>query len=125
VQSHGPTGGILVEYDPGATDAGRLLLAIASRAHLDVAEPDRRAPAQRVYDAAHSLDERLLGLSGGRFGLGVVVPVALGIGSIASFVWSPHPRAPRWDNLLYWGVQAFRWLNEDERGRGGSDASGD
>jgi hypothetical protein len=116
VSAHGPTGGILVAYDPCVVDAGQLLLATAARARLEIAEPAPRvSPAQRVFDAMRSLDDLVQEWSGERFGLGVVVPVALGIASIGSFVSGPHARTPRWDNLLYWGIQFFRTLNEDQR----------
>jgi hypothetical protein len=115
VSAHAPTGSFLVLYDRAATDAGALLAAIAAHARLDIAErPLRAAPAQTIFDAARALDEQLLESSSGRFGLGVIVPMALGIGSLGSLVWSAHQRAPRWDNLLYWAVQFFWALNEDQ-----------
>jgi hypothetical protein len=118
VRSHAATGSMLVAYDPLRTDAGELLTAIAARARLPIAEPaPRDLPAQSVFDVARSLEERVLGWSGGRFGLGLFIPVALGVGSIGSFLWSAHLRAPRWDNLLYWGVQCFCLLNVDHRRR--------
>jgi hypothetical protein len=125
VRSHAPTGSILVAYDPSRADVGELLVAIAARTCLALVEPSAAGPpAQRIFDAARGLDDRVLELSGGRFGLGIVVPVALGLGSIASFVSSAHVRAPRWDNLLYWAVQMFRAMNEDPRPRRRSDANG-
>lgn len=109
------TGSVLVSYDPTRADAGDLLTAIAARAHLVVTEPPRGNPVQAVFDAARALDEHVVDWSGGRFGLGFVVPLTMGVGSIGSFLWSSHRRVPRWDNLIYWGVQLFRSLNEDRR----------
>ena len=110
------TGSILVAYDASHTDAGQLLVAIATRTRLVVVERARRhPPAKRVFHAVHELDALMLDASGGRFGLGVVFPAVLGAGSIASLLLSSHARAPRWDNLVWWGMQAFQALNEDQR----------
>jgi hypothetical protein len=126
VRGHAATGSVLVSYDPLRTDAGQLLAAIAVRAHLFMEEPPPPdAPAQRVYDAARALDERMVEWSDGRYGLGLVVPIALAAGSLGSFLWSAHRRVPRWDNLLYWAVQFFRVLNVDEHRRRPRHANGD
>jgi hypothetical protein len=124
-RSEAATGSILVAYEPSRVDAGELLAAMAGRAQLAVTAPSRsRLRAQAVFDAARALDETVVKWSGGRLGLGVAVPVALGIGSIASLFLSPHVRAPRWDNLLYWGVHFFRTLNDDQNVRGREHARG-
>jgi hypothetical protein len=126
VRSHAPTGSVRVDYDPRRTDAGTLLTATAARVGAVIAEPSRGAPpAQKLFDAARLLDAQILESSGGRVGLGVVIPLALGIGSFGSFFWSVHTRAPRWDNLLYWGMQLFRILNEDQHPRRRRHASVD
>jgi hypothetical protein len=118
VSSDPKAGSFLVLYDRASTDAGALLAAIAAHARLEIVERAPRVPpAQAIFDAARTLDERLLESSRGRVGLGVVVPMALGVGSFGSFVWSAHGHAPRWDNLLYWAVQFFCALNEDQRSR--------
>lgn len=118
VRTHPPTGSVLVAYDPAQTDAGELLVAIAARTRLAIVHPAPRGPpTQEVFDALHAVDERIFEFSGGRYGLGLVVPIALGVGSVASFLWSPQHRAPGWANLLYWGVQFFRTLNEDQHAR--------
>jgi hypothetical protein len=109
------TGSVLVAYDPARADAGELLTAIAARAHLTIGELPRANPVQAIFDAAHALDEQMVEWSGGRFGLGFLVPLTMSVGSIGSFLWSAHTRAPRWDNLLFWGVQLFRSLNDDRR----------
>lgn len=109
-------GSILVAYDPICTDAGEILVAIAARARLVVVEREpREAPARRIFAAMHAVDGYVLEASGGHFGLGVALPAAFGLGSIASLLMSSHVRAPRWDNLLWWGMQTFRALNEDQR----------
>jgi hypothetical protein len=89
-----------------------------------MAEPTQEPPAQRIYDAARAVDDRLLEWSAGRFGISLFVPVALAAGSVGSFLWSSHRRVPRWDNLLYWAVQFFRTLNEDEHSRRPQHANG-
>jgi hypothetical protein len=123
--SDATAGSILVAYDPSCTDAGELLVAIATRARLVVVEREpREAPARRIFAAVRAFDGLVLDASGGRFGLGLVFPTALGLGSIASFLMSPHPRAPRWDNLLWWGMEAFRVLNEDPPPPARSHANG-
>jgi hypothetical protein len=55
----------------------------------------------------------------------MAVPLALGLGSIGSFLFSAHRRAPRWDNLLYWSVQFLVLLNADARARRPDRAEGD
>jgi hypothetical protein len=118
VCTHARTGSVLVTYDTSEAEAGDLLVGIASHGHLDIAEArTRRAPAQAVFASFRALDDFALRSSKGRWGLGLVLPLALGIGSVGSFLFSAHRRAPRWDNLLYWGVQLFRSMNE-ERGQG-------
>ena len=108
------TGSILVSYDASRIEVGELLVAIATRAHLVVVEREpRAAPAGRIFAAVRAVDSLVLDVSGGRIGLGIAFPTALGLGSVASFLVSPHARAPRWDNLLWWGLQAFRALNGD------------
>jgi hypothetical protein len=124
-RSDGAAGSILVAYDPTRIDAGELLVAIATRARLVVVEREPREPAaRRVFEAVRALDGLVLDASRGRFGLGIVVPTALGMGSVASFLLSPHVRAPRWDNLLWWGMQAFRALNDDQHPRARPHANG-
>jgi hypothetical protein len=123
VHAHAPTGSFLVAYDPSRTDAGALLVGIAARAGLTIAHRNAgEPPARTLFRAARALDARLLASSDGRVGLGVVVPMALGLGSLGSYFWGGHKRAPRWDNLLYWAVQLFVALNGD--GARGRDADG-
>jgi hypothetical protein len=112
------TGSILVKYDASEAEAGELLVGIASHGHLDIAEPrESRTPAGAVFAAFRAVDDFVLRASNGRWGLGLVLPFALGIGSVGSLLFSAHRRAPRWDNLLYWGVQLFRSMNEDRAKR--------
>lgn len=116
VRAHDLTGSVLVDYDPSRADPGELLLALAARSRLAVCAREPREPvAQRVYGAARAVDLRLRAASGGRLGLSIVVPAALGLASVGSLLWSVHPRAPRWDNLLFWSVQFFRTMNRDRR----------
>jgi hypothetical protein len=125
VRVHGATGSVLVAYDPRRTDAGELLSAIALRADLFMLESTPAAvQAQRVYDAARTLDDRVYRWSAGRIGLGLVIPIALAAGSVLSFAWSAHRRVPRWDNLLYWAVQFFLVLNPDAHPGPPRDANG-
>jgi hypothetical protein len=111
---HRRTGSVLVTYDASEAEAGDLLVGIASHGHLDIAEPrESRRPAQAVFAAFRAIDDFVLRSSRGRWGLGLVLPLAMGIGSVGSFLFSAHRRAPRWDNLLYWSVQLFRSMNEE------------
>jgi hypothetical protein len=115
---HPRTGSVLVTYDTSEAEAGELLVGIASHGHLDIAEPsERRPPAQAAFAAFRAVDDFVLRSSGGRWGLGLVLPLALGVGSVGSFLFSAHRRAPRWDNLLYWGVQLFRSMNVERAER--------
>jgi hypothetical protein len=109
-RSDAATGSILMVYDPAGADAGGLLVALAEHARLVIDEAPSRAG--RILEAARALDEHVVTSSGGHFGLDVAVPLAFGLGSIGSFVWSAHLRAPRWDNLFYWGVQLWRLIHE-------------
>lgn len=123
--SDGTAGSILVAYDPSCTDAGELLVAIATRTRLVVVEREpRKATASRIFAAVGALDGFVLDASGGRFGLGLVVPTAMGLGSIASFLTSSHARAPRWDNLLWWSLEAFRALNAEQHRPARTHANG-
>jgi hypothetical protein len=116
VQRGAQTGSLLVGYDPSRTDGGRLLEGMARRGELDITVPPRPGiPAQGIFDAARALDRQVAAWSDGRFDLRLALPVALGLGSVASFFVSDHRRIPRWDNLLYWSVHFFRTLNEDAR----------
>lgn len=118
VQRGAHSGSLLVGYDASRTDGGRLLEAMAQRGRLDVAMPrPSTPPAQAIFDAARALDRQVAGWSGGRFDLRLAVPVALGLGSVASFFVSDHRRIPRWDNLLYWSVHFFRTLHDDAHER--------
>jgi hypothetical protein len=127
VRAHAGTGSILLLYDPATVDGGELLAAVADRSHLAIAEPEQSAsPVQKLFDAARSVDDMVLQWSGGRWGLGFVIPATMWAGAIGSFLFSAHRRAPRWDNLLYWGVQLFRSVNDDphfhrRRHAGGGD----
>ena len=117
VDADARTGSLLVTYDPALVDAGELLLAVATRSQLTIAEhASRPVDVQFVFDGARALDERVLEATGGRFGLRVVLPALLGVGSAGSFLLSEQ-RTPRWESLLYWAVQAFTVLNTDERAR--------
>ena len=116
VCTHARTGSVLVTYDPSEIEAGELFVGIASHGHLHIAEARPRGPrpAQTVFAAFRALDDFVLRRSEGRWGLGVVFPLVLGVGSLGSFLFSAHRRAPRWDNLLYWSVQLFRSMNEEQ-----------
>jgi len=127
VRSNAATGAVLVTYDLSLTNAGALLEAIAGRSRLAVAGPEAKPhepPVQTVFDAASALDRRVLEWSGGRFDLGFIVPVALGVGAVGSLLFSRHERIPRWDNLLYWSVHFFRVLNRDRLQAAGAHADG-
>jgi hypothetical protein len=114
VCTHARTGSVLVTYDASEAEAGDLFVGIASHGHLDIAEERvRRSPAEAVFAAFRALDDFVLRSSDGRWGFGVLFPLVLGVGSLGSFFFSAHRRAPRWDNLLYWGVQLFRSMNEE------------
>jgi hypothetical protein len=115
VRVHPDTGSILIAYDFAHADAGDLLTAVAERARLSIVEP--KASTQALLDLTRDLDNSLFESSGGRFGLGVALPLAMAIGSVGSFFWSAHLRTPRWDNLIYWGVQVLRMRGERDAHR--------
>jgi hypothetical protein len=115
VSARPEVGSVLVAYDTSRLDVGALLVSLADHARLAIAAhpPLGETPAQTIYDAARTLDDHVHRYTNGRYGLGLIVPVALGIGSVGSLAFSTHVRAPRWDNLLYWAVQFFWAMNQD------------
>ena len=123
VRAQDLTGSILVEYDPERVDGGALLEALANALQLSVeVTPARKSVARAITDAARAADERVSVLTRGRLNLRSGVPVAMGIGSVASLLWARDRRAPRWDNLLYWAFACFMALNHEpeRRDKGGA-----
>ena len=111
------TGGLLVEYDPDAVEPGAILAAVAEAGELD-GVVDAHAVRRGGPDAATAIiglvkkvDQTIKEVSGGRAGLGTIVPA--GLAASALFFLVRRPEQPRWDNLLYWSYSIFRDLHRD------------
>ena len=114
------TGSLLVHYDAVRVEADELVGAVANATGLNV-KPRRRVPpsereyiALRVIEATKKLDDLTFEVTGGRVGLGMVVPATLAGMSAFAFVVDKKRRMPRWDNLLYWSYTIFTALHEPE-----------
>ncbi len=114
------TGSLLIRYEPIRVEADALVGAIAQQTGLPVrlrktlSATDRDRLAIHVIDAARGLDAMTFKVTGGRMGLGTVVPAALAGLSAFSLIKDRERRLPRWDNLLFWSYRIFTALHESE-----------
>ncbi len=113
------TGSLLIEYEPGHSDADDIILRIADAADLEppldeAALRERRArPALLAIGASKELNKLTEELTGGRADLRGLVPTALAGLAVVSFIQEKQ-RMPRWDNLLYWSFNVFTMLHRKE-----------
>jgi hypothetical protein len=118
--AHNPaSGSLLVEYRPEVIDADGVLERVLE-AGLRLDDPPRRSDATHaVVGAARAANAQVSEMTGGAADLHGVVSFVLGAGAVASLVFARGPRAPRWDNLLYWSYTFFRevHLRDLERSR--------
>ncbi|MBX3216049.1 MAG: hypothetical protein KF850_28675 [Labilithrix sp.] len=108
--AHDPrTGSLLVEYEPRVVDEGQLIVRACELSGLTLTSPDAPATsaARRIVDFVREVDHRTESMTGGRLGLGVVIPGGLMALGVYSFFKSEHARLPRWDSLVYWSYSIF------------------
>lgn len=142
--SHRPrTRSAVVEYDPAVIEADDLLQLIAKRMGLRGVERATRRKRSRqelvgaFLDAVHA-GNRIVGrMTGGRADLREVVPAALAVVSVVSFVQHERRgRLPRWNSALYHSYRIFmQWhrrevraleraaREEEERGASGGESA--
>lgn len=117
VESNAFTGSLLVEYLPDVVEPGAILAAVAGAGGLagvvDAHAVRRGGPdaATAIIDLVKKVDRTMKEVSGGRAGLGTIVPA--GLAASALFFLMRRPEQPRWDNLLYWSYSIFRDLHRD------------
>lgn len=117
VEANAFTGSLLVEYQPDVVEPGAILAAVAGAGGLagvvDAHAVRRGGPdaATAIIDLVKKVDRTIKEVSGGRAGLGTIVPA--GLAASALFFLMRRPEQPRWDNLLYWSYSIFRDLHRD------------
>jgi hypothetical protein len=113
------SGSLLVEYAPERVDADAILATLSDAGVRLDDRPRRRDASRAVVGAARDLNARVGDATRGAADLHGVVSFALGAFALTSLVLGPHPRWPRWDNLLYWSYTFFRdvHVRDAERGR--------
>jgi heavy-metal-associated domain-containing protein len=108
VNHNAASGSVLVEYAPEAIEADTILGAVLETG-IELEGKLPRADAVRVViGRARDLNDRVAHATRGAADLHGLVSFALGLGAVTSFVFSNHPKWPRWDNLLYWSYSFFR-----------------
>jgi hypothetical protein len=104
---------VLIEYEPGLAEPDAILARTVSAAGLagvvaDASDGDRRGELVGiVLDAAGALNTIAREVTGGRADLRELVPAALAVTSVVSFVVNGKDRLPRWDNALWWAQSVF------------------
>lgn len=123
VRHNARTGSLLVEYDPGVTDANALVSKIANAAGLgaplspDEARRSRRSQARRTIDLAREANALTYELTGWRADLRLLAPLALAGAGVYSLVRNkPNARLPKWDTLLWYSYSVFTALHAREIG---------
>ncbi len=124
IQANARTGSVVIQYDPAELDvAGLINLARAANVlALDALEASpyagKRMPpsltAQRISHTVHEVDVRLAELSGGRWDLRSVVPVAFGVLAARAIIRDVGAlgSAP-WYVLAWYAFDSFWKLNQD------------
>ncbi|MBX3197946.1 MAG: hypothetical protein KF894_07350 [Labilithrix sp.] len=108
--AHDPrTGSLLVEYEPRVVDESQLIVRACELSGLELTSPDASpaSTARRIVDFVREMDHRTESMTGGRLGLGVLIPGGLMALGVYSFLKSDHARLPRWDSLVYWSYSIF------------------
>ncbi len=113
--AHNPkTGSVVLEYTPGAVDPDDLLDRSAKAAgfggveHRISRKHDREELVSAFLGAVKSANRVVRKATGGRADLRELVPAALAVTSLASFVLHERRgRLPSWDSALYRGYIIF------------------
>lgn len=124
--SHNPkTGSVVVEYDPGTLEADDLLKHIAKSAGFRGVEnsTSRRMNRQELVsvflDTVQDVNQVVSQLAAERADLRELVPVALAVTSVVSFVFNDNRgRLPHWSNAAYHSYRVFmHWHRREVRTR--------
>jgi hypothetical protein len=122
--SHRPqTGSIVIEYEPGALEADDLLSRIATAAGFRGLEVSTHKPLTRqqlvssFLEGVQTVNDLVTQLTGNRADLRELVPVALAVTSVASFIrGDARGRLPQWANALYHSYRIFMQWHRREIG---------
>ena len=119
------TGGVVVEYDPGALEADDLLNHIAKSAGLIVAtgsaggKMNRQELVSSFLDTVQGVNKGVSKLTGDRADLRELGPVALAAISVVSLVFNEDRGIlPQWSSALYHSYRVFmQWHRPEVRTR--------
>ena len=124
--SHNPkTGSVVIQYEPGAIEPDDLLKHIAKSAGLPGVEVATRHKMSRqeavssFLDKVQGANQTVNHLTGGRADLRELVPLALVVTSVVSFIVNDErSRLPHWMSALYRGYRIFmHWHRPEVRTR--------
>ncbi len=119
------TGSVVIQYEPGAIEPDDLLKHIAKSAGLpgvEVATPHKMTREEVVssfLDRVQGANQTVDHLTGGRADLRELVPAALAVTSVISFIVNDErSRLPHWMSALYRGYRIFmQWHRPEVRTR--------
>lgn len=119
------TGSVVIQYEPGAVEPDDLLKHIAKNAGLpgvEVATPHKMTREEVVssfLDKVQGANQTVNHLTGGRADLRELVPAALAVVSVISFIENDYrSRLPHWMSALYRGYRIFmQWHRPEVRTR--------
>jgi len=119
------TGSAVIEYDPGTVEPDDLLKHIAKSAGLQGVEVATRHKMTRqevvssFLDKVQGANQTVNHLTGGRADLRELVPAALAVVSVISFIENDYrSRLPHWMSALYRGYRIFmQWHRPEVRTR--------
>jgi len=119
------TGGVVIQYDPGALEPDDLLKHIAKSAGFHGVEVATRRKMTReevvssFLDKVQGINQTVSQLTGGRADLRELAPVALAAVSVVSFIVNDdRGRLPHWSSALYRSYRVFmHWHRPEVRTR--------
>jgi len=122
---HPSSGSVVITYDPAAVEPDDLLKHVASSAGLRGVENalrhrvKRQDVASAIMDAVQGVNGVVRQLAADRADLRELVPLALAVASVASFILNEdRGRLPQWSNALYHSYRIFmHWHRPEIRGR--------
>jgi len=119
------TGSAVIEYEPGAVEPDDLLKHVAKSAGLRGVEVATRHKTTRqevvssFLDKVQGANQTVNHLTGGRADLRELIPAALAVVSVISFIENDYrSRLPHWMSALYRGYRIFmQWHRPEVRTR--------
>jgi hypothetical protein len=119
------TGSVVIQYEPGTVEPDDLLKHIAKSAGLPGVEVATRHKMTReevvssFLDKVQGANQAVNHLTGGRADLRELVPAALAVVSVISFIENDYrSRLPHWMSALYRGYRIFmQWHRPEVRTR--------